>query len=166
MKIFVFCSLGVLVGILLFVWLVTRIRYRIGSRHVKVLLFGLCLRRVALVNIESISKRRGDGWAENWSSTLHPKHRMLVLRRRRGLFRNFVVTPKNRYIFKTDLERAMRRVGAALDQSESKDAPTDALDVPAPEELATEDHSTADRGEPLPESKSETRDPKPEAREI
>ena len=152
MKIFVFCSLGVLVGVLLFVWLVTRIRYRIGSRHVKVLLFGVCLRRVALANIESISKRRGDGWAENWWSTLHPKHRMLVLRRRRGLFRNFVVTPKNRYIFKTDLERAMRRVGAALDQSAGPDATADAPDVPAAEESPKGDHpTTGGQGERLPQ---------------
>jgi hypothetical protein len=108
-RVFVFSSLGVLVGIFLFVWLMTRIRYRIGSRHVKVLLFGICIRRVALANIDSVSKRRGDGWAEHWWSTVHPKHRMLVLRRRRGLWRNFVITPKNRYIFRADLERALRR---------------------------------------------------------
>jgi len=112
-KILVFCALGALVAALLFVWLVTRIRYRIGSRHVKVLLFGLCIRRVALTNIESVSKRRGDGFAEHWWSTLHPKHRVLVLRRCRGLCRNFVITPKNRYVFKTDLERALRRVNGS-----------------------------------------------------
>src|SRR5215472_87038 len=110
-KIAVFSALGALVATLLLVWLVTRIRYRVGSRHVKVLLFGVCLRRVALTSIESVSKRRTDGWSEHWWSTMRPKHRMLVLRRHRGLCRNFVITPKNRYVFKTDVERALRRVG-------------------------------------------------------
>lgn len=117
MEIFVFCALGVLVGILVVAWLVTRIRYRVGSRHVKVLLFGICLRRVALENIESISKRAGAGWTEHWWSTIKPKHRMLVIRRRRGLIRNFAVTPKNRYIFKADVERAMLRVTGGVERS-------------------------------------------------
>jgi hypothetical protein len=117
-KILVFSALGVLVSILLFLWLLTRIRYRIGSRHVKVLLFGLCIRRIALTSIEGVSKRRGEGWAEHWSSTLHPKHRTLVIRRSRGLCKNFIITPKNRYIFKTDLERALQRSGVRLPQSQ------------------------------------------------
>ncbi len=141
-KIVVFCALGLLVAVLLFLWLITRVRYRIGSRHVKVLLFGLCIRRIALTSIESISKRRGEGWAEHWWSTTRPKHRMLVLRRKRGLCRNFVLTPKNRYIFKTDLERAMRRVGGTL---ESADEPGDPADrQPASVENGSGASSSAD----------------------
>src|ERR1044072_3372653 len=116
-KILVFCALCVLVAILLFLWIMTRIRYRIGSRHVKVLLFGITIRRIALTSIEGGSKRRGDGWAEHWSSTMHPKHRTLVIRRNRGLCKNVIITPKNRYVFKTDLERALRRAGIRLAQS-------------------------------------------------
>ena len=33
---------------------------------------------------------------------------------RRGICKNFVITPENLYIFKTDLERAVRRVGGSL----------------------------------------------------
>ena len=120
MKIFVFCALGALLAALAFVWLITRVRYRIGSKYVKVLLFGVCVRRVALSSIESVSKRRRDGLAEHWWSTMKPKHRILVLRRNRGLCRNFVVTPKNRYIFKTDLERALRRAGVSITPSDSE----------------------------------------------
>jgi hypothetical protein len=111
MKVFVFTALGALLAGFLFVWLVSRIRYRVGSRHVKVLLFGLVIRRVALASIDAVSKRRGEGLAEHWWSTFRPKHRMLVLRRKRALFRNFVITPKNRYIFRTDVERGIQRVG-------------------------------------------------------
>jgi hypothetical protein len=114
MEIFVFSALGLLVGILLVLWLVTRIRYRVGSRHMKVLLFGICLRRVPLADIDSVSKRPGPGWTERWWSTTSPKHRLLIIRRRRGLFRNVAVTPKNRYVFKAELERGIQRVGGAL----------------------------------------------------
>jgi hypothetical protein len=119
MKIAVFCALGLMVGILMFVALMSRVRYRIGSRHIKVILFGLVLRRVSLSNIESVSKRRAEGLAEHWWSTVRPKHRMLVLRRRKGLFRNFVITPKNRYIFKADLERAVDRAAGRVPSSQS-----------------------------------------------
>jgi hypothetical protein len=118
MKILVFSALSVLVAAFLFVWLVSRIRYRIGSRHVKVILFGIPIRRVALANLEGVSKRRGPGLAEHWWSTLSPKHRLLVLRRRRGLFKNFVVTPRNRYIFKCDVERGIRRCGGVPSSTE------------------------------------------------
>jgi hypothetical protein len=126
MKLLVFIALGLLLATFLFVWLVSRLRYRIGSRHVKVILFGITLRRVALGNIDAVSKRQGDGWAEHWWSTFRPKHRLLVLRRKRGLIRNFVITPKNRYIFRTDLERAIQRVGGNARSDVSEDEPSPA----------------------------------------
>lgn len=110
LKIVVFSALGLLVAVLLAMWLITRVRYRIGSKHVKVLLFGIPIRRIPLAKIESISKRAGDGLTERWWSTLRPKHRILVLRRRGGIFRNVMLTPKNRYIFKIDVERAIDRL--------------------------------------------------------
>ena len=137
-EILVFSALGLLVAALIFAWLMTRIRYRIGSRHLKVVLFGVRLRRVALDNIESVSKRAGDGWTERWWSTLKPKHRLLVIRRRRGLVRNFAVTPRNRYVFKADLERAMQRVGNR--PQPTTDEPSD----PDPEELTPKSESNSD----------------------
>lgn len=133
MKIAVFCALGALVAFLIAMGLVTRIRYRVGSSHVKVLLFGMCLRRIALSNIDSISKRRGDGWAEHWRSTSRAKHRMLVIRKKRGLLRNFIITPKNRYIFKTEVERAMRRAGLTVVQSRGELSDSE---VSPPEDMA------------------------------
>lgn len=83
------------------------IRYRITPRHLKITLFGISIRRVPLKDIESVSKRRGSGLTENWWNTLKSNHRVLVVRRRRGLCRNLVITPRNRYVFRTDLERAV-----------------------------------------------------------
>jgi len=142
-KIVVYCSLGVLIGILLFLWLVRQIRYRIGSRHVKVILFGIALRRVALANIETVSKRCADGWSEHWWSTMKPKHRMLVLRRRRGLFKNFVITPRNRYVFKTDLERALRRVAGGPRDPSSDAVPNSPEPSNAGNLSATDTHPAA-----------------------
>ena len=135
MKIFVFCALALLVTILVAMGVMTRIRYRIGSRHVKVLLFGICIRRVALVNVESVSKRPGAGWIERWWSTMHPSHRLLFIRRKRGLVKNFAITPKNRYVFKSDLERAMTRVGnppSTRSEPPDEDSQTDTTVVDSP----------------------------------
>ena len=89
--------------------LITRLRYAITERHLKVTLFGVCLRRIKLADIDSVSKRQSI-WAEKWYSTLRPYHRMLVIRRRRGLFKDFIITPQNRYVFKSELERAISRL--------------------------------------------------------
>src|SRR2546429_6606696 len=98
--------LAALAGGGLFILLVLQLRYRVTQRHLQVTLFGLCLRRVKLSDIEHVSKRQAN-WAEKWYNTLRPAHRVLVVRRRRGWFKDFVLTPKNRYVFKTELERAV-----------------------------------------------------------
>ena len=108
MKTVVFSALGLLILAFGFTWLVTFVRYRITPRHFKVTLFGLCLRRILVEDIESVTKRRPAGWSEHWWNTLHPNHRTLVIRRQRGLFKNIVITPRNRYVFKASLERAIQ----------------------------------------------------------
>ena len=101
----VLAGVGV-VGVL--VALITRLRYSITDHHLKVTLFGLCLRRVRLSDIASVSKRLAS-WAERWQNTLQPAHRILVIHRRRGLFKDFVITPANRYVFKNELEKAVAK---------------------------------------------------------
>src|SRR5688572_14697111 len=103
MKAFVFGALGLLLLCFFFSWAITHVHYHITQRHVKITLFGLVLRRVRISNIASVSKRRADGLAENWWSTFRRHHRSLVIRRKRGLIRNVIITPRNRYVFKTEL---------------------------------------------------------------
>ena len=112
MKAFVFGALGLLLLYFLMTWLVTHIRYHITQQHVKITLFGVVLRRIRLANIESVSKRRIDGLAENWWSTSRPTHRSLVIRKKRGLLKNVILTPHTRYVFKAELERALQRLDA------------------------------------------------------
>ena len=118
MQVAVFCALGLLLFTFWVVWLIGHIRYRITPRHFQVVLFGLRLRQIGLQDIESVSKRHANGWAERWYNTLHPSHRRLVIRRKRGLRRFLVITPRNRYVFKADLERAMEQLNqpAATDE--------------------------------------------------
>jgi hypothetical protein len=107
MRIAVFSALGLFLLLFLLLWLIRQIRYEITPRNLQVTLFGLCLRRLPLAQIETVSKRRSDGWAENWWNTTRPGHRALFIRRRRGLIRNFVITPRNRYMFRAELLRAV-----------------------------------------------------------
>jgi uncharacterized protein (UPF0248 family) len=109
MKIATFVALGCVLVCGLAAALLLRVRYAVTSTHLRVTLFGLCLRRIRLSDIERISKRQ-SGLAEKWYNSLHPAHRILVIRRRRGLLKEFIITPKNRYTFKAELERAMARL--------------------------------------------------------
>ncbi|MBI3414918.1 MAG: hypothetical protein HY043_06275 [Verrucomicrobia bacterium] len=88
--------------------LVTLIRYRITSQNLEVRFLGLCLRRLPLDDIRYISKHR-SGWAEFWWNTPWPAKRVLVIRRRSGWLKNFVITPRNRYVFKAELNRARQQ---------------------------------------------------------
>ena len=114
MKLAVFIALGLLVAVFLFAWMLGCIRYQIGSRHFKVKLFGVCLRRIPLEDIHYITKRRPAGLAENWWNTMRPNHRMLVIRRYHGFCKNVIVTPRNRYVLKAELEKAVKRSGPPL----------------------------------------------------
>ncbi|MBI2946067.1 MAG: hypothetical protein HYY23_00335 [Verrucomicrobia bacterium] len=116
-KTLVFSALGLLILAFGFTWLVTFVRYRITPRHFKVTLLGITLRRIRLEDIESVTKRRRLGLAENWWNTLHPSHRTLVIRRNRGLIKNIVITPRNRYVFKTNLEKAIQQKDAPAEDT-------------------------------------------------
>jgi hypothetical protein len=109
MKLAVFLALGAVGVCGLFVLVALQLCYAITDHHLKVTLFGLCLRRIKLSDIDYVSKRQAS-WAEKWYNTLHPSHRVLVVRRRRGWFKDFVITPRNRYVFRTELECALARL--------------------------------------------------------
>jgi hypothetical protein len=115
MKLVVFVLLGAVALAGLLGALASQLRYVLTGRHLKVTLFGLCLRRIRLADIDSVSKRQAH-WAEKWYSTLKPSHRILVIRRRRGWFKDFIITPKNRYVFKAELEQALAKLKAAADK--------------------------------------------------
>ena len=108
MKLAVLILLGAAAAAALLVMLALQLRYKITDRHLKVTLFGLCMRRVEISDIDYVSKRRANR-AERWHNTLRAAHRVLVIHRRRGWFKDFVITPKNRYVCKAELDRALAK---------------------------------------------------------
>lgn len=80
--------------------------YQITQSHLEVTWLGVPIRKIRLSDIESVSKRRRR-WAENWRNTWRPRHRRLVIRRKTGLFKEFVITPVYRYEFRSQLKAAI-----------------------------------------------------------
>ena len=110
MKLALICAGGVVFLLLLFFWCMRQLHFRIGSRHLKVMLFGVAMRKIDLTDIAYVSKREPKGAAERWLSTFKTSHRLLVIERKTGLRRYFCITPQNRYVFLADLKSAVRRV--------------------------------------------------------
>lgn len=110
MKIALICAGGGALLLLLFFVSMRQLHFRIGSRHLKVLLFGMAIRKIELSDIAYVSKREPKGAAEKWFSTWKTSHRLLVIERKSGLRKYFCITPQNRYVFLADLKSAVRRV--------------------------------------------------------
>lgn len=105
----------------IFALLMTSIQYRITSKYLVVYCLGLPVRRFALKDMISVSKRRRFR-AELWVSTFRFKHRKLVIRRDRGLFREIVITPAYRYAFRNQLETAVETAsGHHIEVEETED---------------------------------------------
>jgi|GraSoiStandDraft_8_1057269.scaffolds.fasta_scaffold187177_2 hypothetical protein len=110
MNIVLYSIAGVVAFLALLAWCIVRLHYRIGSRYLKILLFGIPLRRIPLEQIANISKRPPKGLAEYWHNCFKSHHRVLNIELKRGIRRYISITPRNRYIFLADLKSAVRRV--------------------------------------------------------
>lgn len=95
--------LTAIVTVLMYIGMVRKINYRIGDDYLYITFLGLAFRRFRLSNIEKVSKKRTAA-AEYWCNTLHTSHKVLVIHLKSGLFRQVMITPDNRYIFRTRLE--------------------------------------------------------------
>jgi len=103
---------AMLIAAVVFVFLVTvgTIDYRIARSGVEVLLLGRVARRIRFEDIEAVD-RRGALIHESWSTL--KIWNSVTIRRRNGLFRNFVITPDDPDRFVERLREALRySVGA------------------------------------------------------
>lgn len=91
------------------IWSVTTIRYHITATKLKVTWLGLPVRWIPLATIKHIGTRP-EWWTERWPNVLFDNGRILVIRRRSGLFKNFLITPKYPFQFKASLEQARESV--------------------------------------------------------
>lgn len=154
MRLAVFCLTGTAFVLLFFFWCMTRIHFRIGSRHLKIMLFGMPIRRIALADIAYASKREPKGMAERWYSTLKTSHRLLVIERKTGIRKYVCITPQNRYVFLADLKSAIRRVDPAAEWASLRpfeDTTQLFKSVSPPAEANPEPPSASAEG-PLPDS--------------
>jgi hypothetical protein len=92
--------------VLLFLLTVGTISYRITDTNLHVLILGRVVRRIHLADIEDVH-RRGALIHENWSSLKF--WNSVTIRRRSGLFRNFVISPDDPDAFVVQLQNSIRR---------------------------------------------------------
>ena len=82
------------------------IRYRVGEKYLIVSIFGIPVRWVRLTNIRHVGTARVR-FAEQWHNQILVKPQtVLVIRKRRGLIKNLVITPLHRHAFMAEIERA------------------------------------------------------------
>ena len=87
-----------------------RMGYQIGRTALRVKLGRLTLRRIGFADIDRVSKPHSElRWVEteNWRNTFDDSRRLLVIHRKSGWFRRFVITPKHRYEFRRQLRAAV-----------------------------------------------------------
>ena len=99
----------ILVGlwVLLIMYLVMQIRYTIDDEYVRVIWIGRTVRKISLHDIEDVDTHC-PLWNEHWCNTFFPSGRLVRIRRKSGLFRNFVISPRDRDDF---IRQLRRRVG-------------------------------------------------------
>jgi hypothetical protein len=90
--------------------------FRVDDGHVRVLVYGFTVRKVALDDI-AWADRSCPLWNEHYTSSLDRK-KVVCLRRRTGLIKNFLITPPNPDAFFTELRErgvvcALGRVSTA-----------------------------------------------------
>ena len=83
------------------------IGYRLTPTHLKVTWMGVPVRRVRLDDIRHIGNKPAF-WAERWVSAPFDQGRLLVIRRKRGWFKNFVITPARPYEFRFSMFQAIK----------------------------------------------------------
>ena len=90
------------------VFLLLRINYRVGAKYFIVTLLGIPIRWVRLDNIRSIHPLHVR-FSEKWHNKIfHKNDRILVIQKRRGLLKHLEITPEQRFVFKAELDRAIR----------------------------------------------------------
>jgi hypothetical protein len=95
-----------------------KITYRISTGSFKILLFGVCLRRVPFEEIKDVNKRRKNKY-EHWPNTYFPKKRIMMIHLRSG--KSILITPEQRYVFRSKLKAAIEEYSGATDWEESAD---------------------------------------------
>ena len=76
-------------------------KFTVDAGHVRVRVYGWTVRKVALSDIE-YAARDWVFWNEHWTNSISPK-RLVLLRRRTGMVRNFLISPPSPQEFLKEL---------------------------------------------------------------
>ena len=111
--------LGWIIFTIIILFTIPLIDFQVNSKYIAIKLLGVCLRKIPLSDIRRVSKQL-KGKPEIWRNTLRANHRMLVLYRYKNL-RPIIITPKNRYVFRNEIEYAIaKKNGCQIDPNERK----------------------------------------------
>jgi hypothetical protein len=83
------------------------VRYVLTDTHLEVFWLRWRVRQFPLTELKFVGNRPVF-WAERWPNAPFNTGRVLVFRRRRGRFRNLVLTPKLPFEFRAEFEKARR----------------------------------------------------------
>lgn len=75
--------------------------FTVDEAYMRVRIYGCTTRKIALSDIE-FAAQDWVFWNEHWTNTVNPK-KMVLLRRRTGLFKNFLVSPPSPQDFLKEL---------------------------------------------------------------
>jgi hypothetical protein len=111
--------------ILLVLLIVPTIRYRVTKKSLVITAVGVPVRWVSLTNIRYLTDH-SKGRAESWPNCFSSVGRALYIRKRRGLFRSLMITPDKRFVFKAEVEQAIRELipKASFNETTFYDRPT------------------------------------------
>jgi hypothetical protein len=96
----------IVVGVGLVFWIVPKIRYEIDADSLRVMLGPLTMRRLALADIEFVDTQ-APVFNEHWCNCFNCKGRIVRIRRKSGLVRNFIITPRDREALMEQLKRRL-----------------------------------------------------------
>ena len=109
---------GLAAPILAILLIVPLIRYRLTTRNLVITFLGIPVRWVSLKNIRYISDYVKEV-SEPWPNTFNSNGRQLFILKQRGLFRCLMITPPKRFVFKAEIERAIRKLNPEANLEET-----------------------------------------------
>lgn len=97
---------GLAALILAVLLIIPTIKYRVTKNNLVISALGVPVRWVSLKNIRYLTDH-STNISEPWPNCYTTLGRTLFIRKRRGIFRTLMISPKKRFVFKAEVERAI-----------------------------------------------------------
>ena len=87
-------------------WMVPKIRYEVDPEFLRVILGPFTMRKIALGDIAFVDTQ-APVWNEHWCNCFNARGRIIRIRRKTGMVRNFIITPEDRNAFIASLQERL-----------------------------------------------------------